>query len=83
MITLKYYIQRKYGQRLSITIFNNFFFVFSARHSNAFPGHQPEFDAPKVKDTYNSWKSTQRADYLDPQIRKQPILVGKTGGQAQ
>ncbi|XP_076457547.1 cilia- and flagella-associated protein 68-like [Babylonia areolata] len=49
----------------------------NARHSHAHPSHQPELDHDSMKAIYNSWKSTQRADYLDPSIRKQPVDVAK------
>ncbi|KAK3098812.1 hypothetical protein FSP39_023326 [Pinctada imbricata] len=43
------------------------------RHSHAFPGHQPELDSMKLKQTYNSWETTTRAGYVDPRIRKEPV----------
>ena len=41
-------------------------FVFVARESTAFPGHQPELDPPKLKKQYNSFLTTSRAAFGDP-----------------
>ncbi|KAK7468069.1 hypothetical protein BaRGS_00036720, partial [Batillaria attramentaria] len=42
-------------------------------HPHAFPHHQPEIDCPQLKAIYNSWKTTTRADYIDPRIRMKPV----------
>ncbi|XP_069115861.1 cilia- and flagella-associated protein 68-like [Argopecten irradians] len=44
-----------------------------ARHSHAFPGHQPEIDSKSSKAVYNSWETTTRSSYVDPRIRVQPL----------
>lgn len=48
-----------------------------SRHSHSFPGHQPDFDSDYLKDIYNSYTTTQRADYMDPSLRRVPIVVNK------
>lgn len=45
-----------------------------ARHPHAHPGHQPELDLPKIQDVYNSWETTMRAAYVNPQVRKTPLV---------
>ncbi|KAK7106255.1 cilia- and flagella-associated protein 68-like [Littorina saxatilis] len=49
----------------------------NGRHPHAYPNHQPELDSADMKEHYNSWKTTQRADYLDPRIREEPIKPGQ------
>ncbi|KAL8582641.1 hypothetical protein ACOMHN_028706 [Nucella lapillus] len=49
----------------------------NGRHSHAYPSHQPELDNDSLKSIYNSWKTTQRADYLDPTIRQRPVDTAK------
>ena len=46
--------------------------------SHAYPGHQPELDLPAVKQSANSWETTSRLDFLDPRIRKRPLIAPKT-----
>jgi len=41
-----------------------------AREPTAFPGHQPELDPPKVKKHYNSFLTTSRAAFGDPNAQK-------------
>lgn len=52
----------------------------TGRHPHSFPQHQPELDNAQQKAEYNSWKTTQRADYIDPRIRLEPLkpLAKKT-----
>ncbi|XP_059172942.1 cilia- and flagella-associated protein 68-like [Physella acuta] len=44
-----------------------------ARLPHAYSVHQPELDTPQLKAYTNSWMTTQRASYLHPQLRLQPI----------
>jgi hypothetical protein len=41
---------------------------------NAFPGHQPELDHELDKEQYNSFITTSRCAYVDPQLRKSPVV---------
>jgi len=49
----------------------NYIYLFPiAREPTAFPGHQPELDPPKVKKHYNSFLTTSRAAFGDPNAQK-------------
>jgi len=42
--------------------------------SKAFPGHQPELDHELDKEQYTTFMTTSRCAYVDPQLRKTPLL---------
>ncbi|CAD5111229.1 unnamed protein product [Dimorphilus gyrociliatus] len=44
------------------------------RFPNAYPHHQPELDTPELQFRANTWETTQRADYLHPDL-KRTILI--------
>ncbi|KAL8588757.1 hypothetical protein ACOMHN_042099 [Nucella lapillus] len=50
------------------------------RYSHAYPHHQPELDTENLKAIYSSWKTTYRADYLDPRWRTKPVVVALEKG---
>lgn len=45
-----------------------------SRYPNAYPHHQPELDTPQLQFRANNWETTQRADYLHPDL-KRTILI--------
>ncbi|XP_064595044.1 cilia- and flagella-associated protein 68-like [Liolophura sinensis] len=44
-----------------------------APYPHAFPGHQPELDSRAMKAVYNSWQTTNRMDYIHPDVRRAPV----------
>ncbi|BFZ14319.1 hypothetical protein BsWGS_17358 [Bradybaena similaris] len=47
--------------------------LIKGRLPHAYSCHQPEMDTPTLKATTNSWQTTQRASFLHPCLRLQPI----------
>lgn len=43
------------------------------RLPHAFSVHQPELDTPEHQAYCDSWQTTQRASYLDPRLRVEPV----------
>ncbi|CAG5131250.1 unnamed protein product [Candidula unifasciata] len=47
--------------------------LIKGRLPHAYSCHQPEMDSAILKATTNSWQTTQRASFLHPRLRLQPI----------
>ncbi|GFO47008.1 upf0686 protein c11orf1-like protein [Plakobranchus ocellatus] len=47
--------------------------MLKERLPHAFSAHQPELDPPMHQAYCNSWQTTQRASYLDPKLRLEPM----------
>ncbi|XP_066274728.1 cilia- and flagella-associated protein 68-like [Branchiostoma lanceolatum] len=51
------------------------------REPIGFPGSQPELDPPLLKNEYNSFQTTSRAAYVDPRVRKEPVVPPENATQ--